>query len=107
MEWMPHLVNYLEEVEFSDGPHVQFPVNISFKNCTFVNNTSHVQVYKLNYTGRIQKNHGNGGGVYVVFRSNSISVQMLFVECDFIANHAFLGGGLSAEYLHGSNKKNG
>ena len=75
-----------------------YPTTFLFENCTFNNNTSNNNHYNLSYTDvrETQENDGNGGGVYMNFGSGSVNIHVSFIGCNFIANQAFIGGGLSA-----------
>ena len=83
-------------IKINHGPLC--PTKFLFENCTFKNNTSYNIHYKLSYTdiGESQENDGNGGGVYMNFGGGSVDVHVSFINCNFIANQAFIGGGLSA-----------
>ena len=73
------------------------PMTIQFDNCTFRNNTAHTEHYNL---GQTLTGYGRGGGAYVLIDSGFADVHILFLGCKFIANHAFIGGGLSIN-IHG------
>ena len=81
---------------YINGP--LYPTTFLFENCTFNNNTSNNNHYNLSYTDvrETQENDGNGGGVYMNFGSGSVNIHVSFIGCNFTANQAFIGGGLSA-----------
>ena len=67
-----------------------------FHDCTFENNTANNSHYDYTYTdilGEVNEGFGRGGGVYVLLNILS-NVSVSFFDCKFIANNAFLGGGL-------------
>ena len=70
---------------------------IHIVKCTFENNTSRSNRYQHLYTnsfGNTKEGYGRGGGVSLDINTNG-SVHVSFVDCTFIGNEAFIGGGLS------------
>lgn len=69
-----------------------------FDNCTFENNTAHTDYHKLyrtlNNGGTQLEGYGQGGGVSVIIESGVSNARFSFMNCEFIANKAFFGGGL-------------
>ena len=64
-----------------------------FRNCTFKNNTAHTKKYRFVYI--LRSGYGRGGGLYVYVSNGLKHVHISFIDCKFISNHAFIGGGLS------------
>ena len=69
-----------------------------FDNCTFENNSAHTDHHKLyrtlNNRGTQLEGYGQGGGMSVAIESGTSNVSVLVINCKFIANSAFFGGGL-------------
>ena len=71
-----------------------------FDNCTFEKNSANTNHHKLYRTdlyddeGTQLEGYGQGGGINLVLESGINNVRVFFVNCEFIANSAFLGGGL-------------
>ena len=85
--------------QFISGPHVYSPMTFQFVNCTFLRNTAHTEHYNILFTdvmGNPQEGYGRGGGVHVSMK-NLYHVHMSFLGCNFTANQAFIGGGLSVK----------
>ena len=78
-----------------------------FDNCTFENNSAHTDYHNLyrtdNNRGIQLDGYGQGGGISLVVESNISNVHVLFMNCEFIANAAYLGGGLYASIGGSSN----
>ena len=86
---------YVQPSKVQGGPY-----SFYFDNCTFESNTAHTEHYTYLYTnviGEIEKGYGQGGGVHLMIESGLSNVHVSFSECRFIANKAFIGGGLSVE----------
>ena len=64
-----------------------------FRNCTFRNNTARTKHYTFVYT--LHSGYGRGGGLYVYISDGLKNLHVSFIDCEFISNHAFIGGGLS------------
>lgn len=78
---------------------LHLPTVLEFENCTFVNNTSHFMNYDIGYMndfGEMKVGYGRGGGVHLLIR-NGTNIAITLSECQFIANQAFVGGGLSVK----------
>ena len=76
------------------------PTMLQFHYCTFENNTATTSCYDHLYTdvqGKGRVGYGKGGGVYVLFDSHIRNISVLFSECTFIKNQAFLGSGLAVQ----------
>ena len=74
------------------------PMTFVFENCEFQGNVVHAKYRRLVYTdvlGEEQNNYGHGGGAYILLKSGFVNVHISFLHCKFIANKAFIGGGLS------------
>jgi hypothetical protein len=75
--------------------------SFQFHDCIFENNTANNSHYDHIYTdilGEVNKGFGRGGGMYALFNvSDLTNVNVSFFDCQFIANNAFLGGGLSVK----------
>ena len=71
-----------------------------FDNCTFENNFAHTNYHNLYHTdnnrGIQLEGYGQGGGISLVLENGISNVHVLFLNCEFVANNAFLGGGLFA-----------
>ena len=81
------------------------PTMFEFIDCTFENNTSNVSHYKYSYTdilGTVREGYGRGGGMFMYINNGLSNVSVLFFQCKFIANQAFLGAGLSVK-IYGQN----
>ena len=79
-----------------------------FDDCMFENNSAHTDYHNLYRTDNISKEiqlegYGQGGGISLVVESGVSNVHVLFMNCEFIANTAFLGGGLYASISGSSN----
>ena len=82
--------------------------DFQFHDCTFENNTANNSHYDYTYTdilGEVNEGFGRGGGVYVLLSSGLTNVSVSFIGCKFIANNAFLGGGLSVK-IYGNGTSN-
>ena len=67
-------------------------------NCSFENNTAHTMKYKIGYTnnlGEPEEGYGTGGGVHFSIKYGIQNVSVSFSNCKFLANQAFVGGGLA------------
>ena len=62
-----------------------------FEDCIFLNNNNSVRTNRLAFT----ESYGHGGGVYLSLKHSLVNVYVSFLRCQFLANHAFAGGGLS------------
>ena len=76
------------------------PIAFHFELCHFVRNVARTEYYQEFYTdeyGKQRSGNGHGGGAYVAVESDIIHshVKVLFSECTFTENRAFLGGGLA------------
>ena len=88
-------------------PHL-VPMTFQFDHCTFENNIANTSHYNYLYTdvlGKVHKGYGRGGGVYLLLRSGLSNVSVSFLSCKFIANQAFLGGGLAVKIFGNKAKK--
>jgi hypothetical protein len=93
--------------QFLPGPHVYLPMTFQFVNCTFLGNVAHTQQYNILFTdvmGNPQEGYGRGGGVHVSIKNSIDHIHISFNGCQFIANQAFIGGGLSVK-MHGETKE--
>ena len=92
------------------------PTLFHLENCIFENNTSHTRKEALDFTnalGEEEVGYGRGGGVHVTIRGGVKGVHITFSNCQFLANKAYFGGGLSViqkitmnnheEFVNGSN----
>ena len=92
---------YMSLTPYSNGT-LSF-MSFLFEKCTFQNNTAHNKQYKYVYTdilGELQSEYGRGGGAYIYVNDGLNNINILFVECKFISNEAFVGSGLFAN-IHG------
>ena len=90
---------------FLSAPHTYTPMTFQFFNCTFLGNVAHTKYYNILFTdimGKPQDGYGRGGGAYVSVKNGLDHVHMSFIRCEFIANRAFIGGGLSVRINGGS-----
>ena len=79
----------------------QFPVTVLFENCTFINNTSGLESQTIDFRyGFLDGNDRNGGGVYIFVKDGSCNIYISFVCCNFTANQAYFGGGMSVNFLN-------
>ena len=81
---------------------LHLPTVFRFEKCLFVNNTSHAMKYNISYIddfGEMRVGFGRGGGVHLSIISGA-NITVNFLECRFIDNQAFVGGGLSVK-VHG------
>ena len=84
-------------IELSGGR--PFPITLLFENCTFINNNSSFESQPIDYRyGFLEGNDRNGGGVYVVVKDGSQNVYISFADCNFTANQAYFGGGMSVNF---------
>ena len=73
-------------------------MSLLFDNCTFENNTAHTIEFDFGYTndiGEFEKGYGSGGGVHLSIKNSLSNVGVTFSGCNFIANQAFFGGGIT------------
>ena len=80
-------------------------MTFSFENCTFENNVQHIKQYNFLFTnaeGEVQKGSGRGGGVHMYIRTGVSDVHVSFLDCKFIANKAFVGGGIASKISAGT-----
>ena len=73
-------------------------ITFHIHNCSFENNTSHTLKYRFGYTnemGEVEEGYGNGGGVHFSIKNGLQNISVLFSNCKFIGNQAFIGGGLA------------
>ena len=75
-------------------------IAFEFEQCHFKRNVAHTKYYQEFYTdefGERRSGNGHGGGACVSLVSDIIHsyVEVLFSNCTFTENRAFLGGGLS------------
>ena len=81
---------------------------LQFHDCSFENNTSNNSRYEFSYSnvlGEVNEGFGRGGGLYALFDNSLTNVNLSFLQCKFVANKAFLGGGLSVN-VYGNGTKN-
>lgn len=84
-------------IELSGGQ--RFPISLSFENCTFINNNSSLESQIIDYRyGFLEGNDRNGGGVYIIVKDGSHNVYISFAHCNFTANQAYFGGGMSVNF---------
>ena len=83
------------------GYTMQVKTNILFKNCLFENNTANNTHYTFTVKNKPCSEYGRGGGAFLVLRSGLPNVNVTFSNCQFLANHAYLGGGL-AVHMYGT-----
>ena len=71
-----------------------------FDNCTFVNNSAHTNYHRLYRTldnrGNRLEGYGQGGGISIVIERGIRNVHFSFMNCKYITNNAFFGGGFFA-----------
>ena len=92
---------YMSLTPYSDGTLLF--MSFLFEKCTFQNNIAHNKEYKYVYTdilGELQSEYGRGGGAYIYVNDGLNNINILFVDCKFIRNEAFVGSGLFAN-IHG------
>jgi hypothetical protein len=71
-----------------------------------MNNTSSLESQTIDFRyGFLEGNDRNGGGVYVVVEDGAHDVHISFTHCNFTANQATYGGGMSVNF-HNDNDKN-
>ena len=78
--------------------HKHSPSMFCFLNCTFKNNTANTSLHNHLYTnvqGKAREGYGRGGGVYALLSSGLKNISVLFMDCRFISNQAFIGSGLA------------
>ena len=83
-------------------------MSLEFDSCNFVNNTAYTRYYDYLYTdnsGKVKKGYGRGGGAYLSLKNGLQNVHVKFVNCNFLMNKAFLGGGLSVKISGGKNQQ--
>lgn len=83
-------------------------ISFEFDQCIFENNTAHTRYYDYLYTnnrGIAQKGYGRGGGAYLSLRDGISNVNVVFSQCNFTKNMAFIGGGLSVKIGGGPHQK--
>ena len=91
----------LQESQYS------YQMTFLFDRCKFQHNIAHTKYYKFMYTsilGERRNGYGRGGGAYIMLKSGVKSINVSFIGCEFIANQAFIGGGLSIN-IHGKSPK--
>ena len=74
----------------------------TFEDCSFLNNNSSVRTSRLALTD----SYGHGGGVYLSLKYGLVNVYVSFLRCQFVANQAFAGGGLSTNVQGEDNSHN-
>lgn len=82
---------------------LHLPTVFQLERCMFVNNTSHFMEYSVSYMddyGKTKMGFGRGGGVHLSI-INVADIVVTFLECKFIGNQAFIGGGLSVKIREG------
>ena len=73
------------------------PMTFLFDSCTFENNSAYSIDYNSFYADIVSKSKNEsiqGGGAYVFIGSGLENVNISFNGCEFVANQAYLGGGL-------------
>ena len=78
--------------------------HFQFDDCIFENNTAYTRFYDYLYTdnmGKTRNGYGRGGGAYLSLSKGLSNIDVLFSNCTFIGNRAFLGGGLSVKVSGG------
>ena len=84
------------------GGYEQDPSDSSFfklEKCTFSENVAHDEHYKYHYindVGQVISGHGLGGGAAILFDTALTDVHIVFINCRFSKNEAFVGGGLAS-----------
>ena len=76
------------------------PMAFHFNNCTFENNVAHTTKFDYGYTntiGEVETGYGSGGGAHLAFVNGVRDVNVSFFSCKFIANQAFIGGGITVK----------
>lgn len=99
---------FIQIEKLSNRPYAYSSTTLfQFHDCIFENNTANNSHYDHIYTdvlGKVNEGFGRGGGMYALFNVGGLTnVTVSLIECKFIANNAFLGGGLSIKIY--SNKK--
>ena len=89
---------YIKLIQFLPRSENATPISFLIEKCTFLNNTSHTAHFAL-WHGNNSEDYGLGGGAYVIVRDNPIGVRVSFVQCEFVGNHAFFGGGAAASIM--------
>ena len=77
------------------------PMAFHFDNCTFENNVAHTTKFDFGYTnnvGEAEIGYGSGGGAHLSFKDGIRDVKVSFLSCKFIANQAFIGGGITVKF---------
>ena len=87
-------------IAIHDKVNQYFWTTFHIDKCTFENNTSHTYKHNLDFTnalGEEEVGYGEGGGVHVSINGSGkgFHVALTFSNCLFLANQAYLGGGLS------------
>ena len=79
--------------------------SFAFEDCKFLNNDGTGTHYTLAHTQF--ERYGQGGGAYVSLKHDSPgNTHVLFLRCQFIANQAYTGGGLSVSVQGENNNHN-
>jgi predicted outer membrane repeat protein len=76
-----------------------FPSIFRLENCTFSKNVALNEHFKhryINDVGQTISGHGFGGGAAVALDKGLTDVHVVFINCTFCKNEAFVGGGLAS-----------
>ena len=77
-----------------------------FEDCMFLNNNSSVGT-STHYTLAHTHQYDQGGGAYFSFKRDSLAnIRVSFLRCQFLANQAYAGGGLSISVQGENNIQN-
>ena len=75
------------------------PINFKFENCTFGENVAynkHYEYFYINDVGKSVSGYGFGGGAAVHLDRGLTDIHVIFTQCKFSRNKAFVGGGLAS-----------
>ena len=80
------------------------PIAFHFDNCTFENNVAHTTKFDFGYTndeGMVETGYGSGGGAHFSIENGVRDLNVSFSHCNFTANQAFIGGGITIKIYAG------
>ena len=101
---------YIELFPSSEGSHNN-TMMLVFESCQFLGNSAHIDRSNCQRTahsdvlGDAQRRNEQGGGAYVLIKSDAVNIYLSFINCNFADNKAFIGGGLSV-IIEGGNVNN-
>lgn len=79
--------------------------SVEFNHCMFVGNsasTPEMYVFLSDYRG-VRRGHGSGGGLQAYIHRTSSNTSIKIIDCRFINNTAFIGGGLAVSVKRSEN----